>query len=64
MHLVTNVVIALDGDRAEAHSNWMVIENGAAGPEIGSGGAYRDDLARVAGHWRFRCRRIDRFIAP
>jgi 3-phenylpropionate/cinnamic acid dioxygenase small subunit len=64
LHLLTNVVVALDGDRAEARSNWMVIESAAAGPKIGSGGAYRDDLAKVAGRWRFRYRKIDRFIAP
>jgi hypothetical protein len=63
VHLVTNIVIALDGDRAQVHSNWMVIENSAAGPKIGSGGAYFDDLVKAAGYWRFRCRRIDRFIA-
>jgi hypothetical protein len=63
VHLVSNVVIALDGERAQARSNWVVIENSAAGPKIGSGGAYRDDLAKVAGHWHFRYRKIDRFIA-
>ena len=64
VHLVSNIGIALDGDHAEARSNWIVIENSVAGPKIGSGGAYRDDLARVAGRWRFRYRKIDRFIAP
>jgi hypothetical protein len=63
VHLVTNIVIALDGGRAQARSNRMVIENGAAGPKIGSGGAYLDDIAKVAGCWRFRYRKIDRFIA-
>ena len=63
VHLVTNIVIALDGDRAQARSNWMVIENSAAGPKIGSGGAYLDDIVKAAGRWRFRYRRIDRFIA-
>ena len=63
VHLVTNIVIALDGDRAQARSNWMVIENSAAGPKIGSGGAYLDDIAKAAGRWRFGYRKIDRFIA-
>jgi 3-phenylpropionate/cinnamic acid dioxygenase small subunit len=62
VHLVTNIVIALDGDRAQARSNWMVMQNGSDGPEIGSGGAYFDELARAGGDWRFRHRRIDRFI--
>jgi 3-phenylpropionate/cinnamic acid dioxygenase small subunit len=63
VHLVTNIVIALDGDRARARSNWMVIENNAAGPKIGSGGAYLDDIAKTSGRWRLRYRKIDRFIA-
>ena len=63
MHLVTNIVIALDGARAEARSNWVVVENSADGPKIGSGGAYLDELAKTAGGWRFRYRKIDRFIA-
>jgi hypothetical protein len=63
LHLVINMVIAIDGERAQARSNWMVIESSAAGPKIGSGGAYFDDIAKVAGRWRFRYRKIDRFIA-
>jgi hypothetical protein len=62
VHLVTNIVIALDGELAQARSNWMVIENSAAGPKIGSGGAYLDDIVKAAGRWRFRYRKIDRFI--
>ena len=63
VHLVTNIVIALDGERGTVRSNWMVMQNGAAGPKIGSGGAYLDDIAKTAEGWRFRCRKIDRFIA-
>ena len=62
-HLVTNIVIALDGARAEVRSNWMVMQNGAQGPKIGSGGGYADEIVRQNGHWLFRYRKIDRFIA-
>jgi hypothetical protein len=62
-HLVTNIVITLDGERARARSNWLVMQNSPAGPKLGSGGAYLDDLVRVDGQWRFRHRKIDRFIA-
>jgi SnoaL-like domain len=64
VHLTTNIVIALAGDRAEVRSNWMVMQNDPAGPKIGSGGAYFDEVVREAGRWRFRYRRIDRFIVP
>ena len=64
VHLVTNIAIALDGDRAQVRSNWMVMQNSPDGPKIGSGGAYVDEMVRDGGHWRFRYRKIDRFIAP
>jgi len=64
VHLVTNIVIALAGERAQVRSNWMVMQNGPTGPTIGSGGAYFDELLKAAGEWRFRYRRIDRFIVP
>jgi len=66
IHLVTNIAIALAGDRAEVRSNWIVVQNSSAnspgGPKIGSGGGYADQMAKVDGRWRFRYRKIDRFI--
>jgi 3-phenylpropionate/cinnamic acid dioxygenase small subunit len=64
VHLVTNIVITLAGERAEVRSNWMVMQNSSNGPKIGSGGSYHDELAKEAGVWRFRYRKIDRFIIP
>ena len=62
IHLVTNIVIALDGDTAKVRSNWTVVQNSATGPQIGSGGAYADDMVKQGGRWFFRYRTIDRFI--
>ncbi|HUC71747.1 MAG TPA: nuclear transport factor 2 family protein [Stellaceae bacterium] len=62
-HLVTNVVIALDGARAQVRSNWMVMQNSPEGPKIGSGGAYADEIVQQNGRWLFHYRKIDRFIA-
>jgi hypothetical protein len=31
--------------------------------EIGSGGAYHDQMVKLGGRWLFRYRKIDRFIA-
>jgi hypothetical protein len=64
IHLVTNVAIALDGDRATVRSNWTVVQNGPNGPVVGSGGGYLDDMVRQADGWRFKVRKIDRFIRP
>jgi SnoaL-like protein len=63
VHLVSNISVALTGERATARSNWMVMENAPGGPKIGSGGAYFDELTKASGAWRFHYRRIDRFIA-
>jgi hypothetical protein len=63
VHLTTNIVIALNGDAATAESNWSVIQNSAAGPKIGSAGAYQDQLVKQNGKWLFRYRKIDRYIA-
>jgi 3-phenylpropionate/cinnamic acid dioxygenase small subunit len=63
IHLVTNIGIALDGNSARVRSNWVVVQNGAEGPKIGSGGTYRDELVREHGQWLLRYRKIDRFIA-
>jgi 3-phenylpropionate/cinnamic acid dioxygenase small subunit len=63
VHLTTNIVIALDGDSARVRSNWTVVQNGASGPKVSSGGAYADELVKQNGNWLFRYRKIDRFIA-
>ena len=63
IHLVTNIVIALEGDRARVRSNWTVVQNSPKGPKIGSGGAYHDQMVKLGGRWLFRYRKIDRFIA-
>ena len=63
IHLVANIAIALDGERARVRSNWMVVQNSAQGPRIGSGGSYEDEMIRAGGRWLFHDRKIDRFIA-
>jgi SnoaL-like domain len=63
VHLVTNVVIRLDGARAHVRSNWTVVQNSPHGPRVSSGGAYDDEMVNDGGQWRFGRRTIDRFIA-
>jgi 3-phenylpropionate/cinnamic acid dioxygenase small subunit len=62
IHLTTNIVIALDGAKARVRSNWMVATNSPEGPKIGSGGGYADEMVKTAEGWRFKIRKIDRFI--
>ena len=62
VHLTTNTVIELNGETATAQSNWLLFQNTPAGPAIGSGGAYRDRLAKLDGRWYFQHRTIDRYV--
>jgi uncharacterized protein (TIGR02246 family) len=62
IHQVSNVVIRLEGERAEVLSNWVVVQNSPQGPKLGSGGSYTDELVKQDGHWLFRYRKIDRYV--
>lgn len=64
VHLTTNIVIELNGERATVRSNWMVAQNTDAGPTVSSAGGYADDMVKRDGRWLFQLRRIDRFVAP
>src|SRR5215467_8964102 len=44
VHLVTNIAVALESERATVRSNWMVMQNSPVGPRIGSGRAYNDEM--------------------
>jgi uncharacterized protein (TIGR02246 family) len=63
VHLTTNIVIELNGDRATVRSNWIVAQNTDTGPKVSSAGGYADDMVKQDGRWLFQCRTIDRFIA-
>ena len=63
VHLTTNIVIELDGERAKVQSNWVVAQNSESGPKVSSAGGYADDMVKQDGRWLFRYRQIDRFVA-
>jgi hypothetical protein len=63
VHLVTNFVIKLDGETAHVLSNWVVAQNSPTGPIVSAAGGYEDDMVKQDGTWKFRRRKIDRFIA-
>lgn len=56
-HHVTNLEIALDGDRADVRSFlWQpCVLHGE--PHV-AGGRYQDSLARVGPHWRYQRKRV------
>jgi ketosteroid isomerase-like protein len=54
LHLVDNVVIDVDGDRAEATSTWVYITRDFSdNPVLSLIGHYEDVLARTDAGWRF-----------
>jgi ketosteroid isomerase-like protein len=57
LHLVDNVVIEVDGDRATAQSTWVYITRDFSdNPVLSLIGHYEDVLARTAAGWRFQRR--------
>jgi len=53
-HLITNPVVQLDGDTAEATVVWTVIQRGSDGhPQVAMLGRHVDVLTRREGHWLF-----------
>ena len=58
-HLLTNMSIEPDGDKAQAWSRWSFVVAGADGkPSILFTGQYDDVLTREDGRWRFRSRTV------
>ena len=58
MHFTMNSVISLDGDRAEAESNYLVVLQSGAGLVPSICGIYVDVLVRKPGGWHFRRREL------
>ena len=58
-HMLSNLLIHVDGDRATSSGRWIVMSAGADGrPVIGGTGAYQDTLRKVSGAWKFQRRVI------
>jgi len=55
-HLLTNVIIELQGDRATASSKFIFYKMNGAKPEAAVAGRYEDRLVRVGGAWKFQQR--------
>lgn len=58
MHFTMNSVVSLDGDRAEAESNYLVVLQSGGGLVPSICGIYADVLARTSGGWHFRRREL------
>jgi hypothetical protein len=58
MHYVMNSIISIDGARATARSNYLVVVEGPNGPVPSVCGTYDDVLVKQAAGWRFQRRRL------
>jgi uncharacterized protein (TIGR02246 family) len=62
-HLVANLEIELDGDRATARSTWVYLTRAEGdAPLLAMIGHYEDELRRTAAGWRFARRRAPRDV--
>jgi uncharacterized protein (TIGR02246 family) len=53
-HIISNPLVTLDQDRAEARVTWTVIQRDASGrPQVSMIGHHRDELVRRDGRWVF-----------
>ena len=52
-HYITNIVITLDGDRASARSDYLVVRESEGGLMPVMGGTYMDTFVKREGSWRF-----------
>ncbi len=64
LHVFSNEMISIDGDRAAAVSTWMFLVQAESRPQMVYVGRYEDLLVREAGRWRFLRRTVHAEIPP
>jgi hypothetical protein len=65
LHIFTNEIIKLDGDRASATTKWMFVIKGESNrPQPIYLGHYEDALVRENGNWKFLKRMVYADIPP
>ena len=62
-HFITNIVIRLEGDAADARSDYLIIRESDDGLIPVMGGTYLDRFEKRDGEWRFRRKELIHDIA-
>jgi len=57
-HYITNIIIKLDGNRAEARSDYLVVRESEGGLMPVMGGTSMDDFAKRDAVWQFARKRL------
>jgi ketosteroid isomerase-like protein len=65
-HVITNLVLAVDGERATGRAYWIgyINDNPDRKPVLEGYGHYEDELVKVDGEWLFARRRIFNELRP
>ena len=61
-HYITNIIIRLEGDRAKATSDYLVVRESPGGLLPVMGGRYKDDLVKHNENWRFARKELEHHI--
>ena len=62
-HYITNVIIKVDGDKANSVSDYLVVRESGTGLIPVMGGTYKDQWSRVNGNWQFKRKELVHDIA-
>ena len=52
-HYITNIIVTLDGARARAVSDYLIVRESEHGLMAVMGGTYKDQFAKLDGSWHF-----------
>ena len=59
MHIISNVIIEVNGNEARSQSYVLVVRPNKDGALVnGLAGRYQDELVKTDGRWRFRVRKV------
>ena len=61
-HYITNIIVRLEGDRATAMSDYLVVCQGETGLLPVMGGRYKDAFVKVGGTWHFALKELEHHI--
>jgi ketosteroid isomerase-like protein len=61
-HYITNIIIKIDGDKASAVSDYLVVRESENGLLPVMGGTYRDKFVKTPAGWRFARKELDHHI--
>lgn len=62
-HYITNIIVTVEGERASAVSDYLVVRESEGGLMPVMGGTYRDRFVKTPAGWRFSRKELEHHIA-